>query len=408
MSKVESKVHEKYRPLYTSDKRYHVVTGGRGSGKSHSINEFLVRLTYEKGHGILFTRYTLVSAETSIIPEFKAAIDRLGVTDHFDITKAKITNTLTGSFIIFSGIKSSSGSQTARLKSLSGITTFVVEEAEDLVEEDEFDKIDQSVRLKGVDNRVILILNPTVEEHWIYQRWFKDSHEYVEIEGFKAQRSNHPMVSHIHTYYGDVLEYLDSDWIQNAMDIKRRDEERYNNVFLGGWISQMEGAVYKNWEIGEFNTSLPYTYGLDFGFRDPDALVKVAVDEGAKKIYLHQEIYENGLSTQGLTSKVMLKTKGVPVYCDSSAARSIYDLQNGGVNAWPAKKGHGSILEGIDRVKSYDLVVTESSTRLITELKNYIWADKAKAVPIDTYNHILDAVRYAVTMITKGTRSIWA
>ena len=156
-------------PIVEKDSRYFIVSGGRGSGKSFSVNALLVMLTYEKGHTILFTRYTLTSAYISIIPEFLNKLELFGFTQDFHITKDEILNKKTGSKIIFRGIKTSSGDQTANLKSLQGITTWVVDEAEELTDEQKFDTIDLSVRKQGLQNRVILILNPTTKEHFHIQ-----------------------------------------------------------------------------------------------------------------------------------------------------------------------------------------------------------------------------------------------
>ncbi len=156
-------INPKYEPIKISDSRYYIVTGGRGSGKSYSINLLLLLLTYEAGHTILFTRLTLSSAYISIIPEFIDKIETLGVQDHFYITKNEIINKLSGSKIIFKGIRSSSGDQSANLKSLTNVTTWVMDEAEELVDENIFDKIDLSVRNQRQQNRVILILNPVTK-----------------------------------------------------------------------------------------------------------------------------------------------------------------------------------------------------------------------------------------------------
>ena len=145
-------IKNKYKTL-GSDSRYFVITGGRGSGKSYSINLFLLLLTYEVGHVILFTRYTLTSAHVSIIPEFIDKIETLGLHNDFSITKDEIINKKTNSKILFKGIKTSSGTQTANLKSLAGVTTWVLDEAEELTDEDTFDKIDfwyGSRKLDGV------------------------------------------------------------------------------------------------------------------------------------------------------------------------------------------------------------------------------------------------------------------
>jgi len=161
-------INDKYIPLFQSDSRYYIISGGRGSGKSFGVSVFLLNLTYEKGHKVLFTRYTLASASSSIIPEFIEKIELMGVESDFRITKDEIINLTTGSSIMFKGIKTSSGNQTASLKSLSGVTTFVLDEAEELTDEDTFAKIDFSIRSKTKQNRVMLVMNPTTKEHWIY------------------------------------------------------------------------------------------------------------------------------------------------------------------------------------------------------------------------------------------------
>ena len=165
-------IKNKYKAL-GSNSRYFIVSGGRGSGKSYSVNLFLLLLTYETGHVILFTRYTLTSANVSIIPEFIDKIETAKLHNDFYITKDEIINKTTGSKILFKGIKTSSGTQTANLKSLAGVTTWVLDEAEELVDEDIFDKIDLSIRHQTKQNRIILILNPATKEHFIYNRFFE-------------------------------------------------------------------------------------------------------------------------------------------------------------------------------------------------------------------------------------------
>ena len=217
------KINKKYLPIAESDGRYFIVTGGRGSGKSFSINLLLVLLTYEAGHTILFTRYTLSSTYISIIPEFIEKLELLKKFDDFHITKDEIKNKRSGSKIIFKGIKTSSGDQTANLKSLQGVTTFVLDEAEELTNEDTFDKIDLSVRQQGKQNRVILILNPTTKEHWIYKRFFEDK---GVQESVNTSKDN---VTYIHTTYLDNLENLSESYINQIDNIKKRRPQKYKN-----------------------------------------------------------------------------------------------------------------------------------------------------------------------------------
>ena len=203
---------KKYEGLF-SDSRYFVVTGGRGSGKSFSINSFLLALTYEVGHVILFTRYTLTSAHVSIIPEFIEKIDIIDRHQDFHITKDEIINVTTGSKILFKGIKTSSGTQTANLKSLSGVTTWILDEAEELTDEETFDKIDYSIRHKEKQNRVILVLNPATKEHFIYQKFFENK----GVEGGTNKVSND--ITYIHTTYLDNEENLSESFLNKINDI---------------------------------------------------------------------------------------------------------------------------------------------------------------------------------------------
>ena len=166
------KYNRKYQPLFRTKKniRYKHVTGGRGSGKSHALSVYLLMKTYNKGEVILYTRYTMVSASLSIIPEFYEKIELLGVGDDFETVGDTITNKSTGSKIIFKGIKTSTGNQTPALKSINGLTCWVIDEAEELVDETIFDKIDASIRVKNANNEVILVYNlsfiPVI-------RWFR-------------------------------------------------------------------------------------------------------------------------------------------------------------------------------------------------------------------------------------------
>jgi phage terminase large subunit len=146
------KINEKYKPLWDDNESdYLLLTGGRASGKSFTVAAFLENLTFEKGHVILFSRFTMTSAHLSIIPEFQEKVELLEHEQNFKINKTDIRN-LNGSKILFRGIMTSNGNQTARLKSITGLTTFVLDEAEELMDERTFDIIDDSIREKSARN----------------------------------------------------------------------------------------------------------------------------------------------------------------------------------------------------------------------------------------------------------------
>lgn len=384
------KINDKYENLFLEPTRYYVVTGGRGSSKSFSVNTYLALKTFEENNKILFTRYTMTAAETSIIPEFMEKVELMEYERYFHSTRNEIINTSNQSKVLFRGIKTSSGNQTANLKSLQGVTVWVLDEAEELVDETVFDKIDLSIRAKGQKNIVILILNPATKEHWIYDRFFARNGVQPGFNGVKGN------TTYIHTDYRDNIENLDPSFLERVEQIRLTNPDKYNHVILGGWLNKAEGVVFENWSIGEFNKDLLFTYGLDFGFKvDPDALAKVAIDRDNKKIYLKEELYRNGLGSEQL-SEIVHSVCGEDnqIIGDNAEGRLIDDLLNSGLNITACKKGAGSILAGIKMMQDYEFIVDPSSTNLIKELNNYVWDDKRSGKPIDAYNHLLDAIRY--------------
>ena len=384
-------INKKYSPIAESDGRYFIVTGGRGSGKSFSVNLLLVLLTYEAGHTILFTRYTLSSTYISIIPEFIEKLELLKIFNDFHITKDEIRNKRSGSKIIFKGIKTSSGDQTANLKSLQGVTTFVLDEAEELTNEDTFDKIDLSVRQLGKHNRVILILNPATKEHWIYKRFFEDKGIQESINTTKDN------VTYIHTTYKDNLENLSESYLNQIENIKQRRPQKYKTQIMGGWLDKAEGVIFTNWTIGKFKKVGVSVFGQDYGFNDPNTLVETNIDTTRKIIYLKECFYLNGLTTTEIARLNMKHATDNLIIGDAAEKRLIYELKQKGSNIVSSIKGAGSITYGISLLQDYDLIVDEQSINLIKELNNYSWLEKKSNTPIDKYNHLIDAIRYAVS-----------
>lgn len=384
------KIQSKFKPLFKSNCRYYIITGGRGSGKSFSVTVFLLLLTMAKGMRVLFTRYTMTSAHLSIIPEFIEKVELLKLLSVFNVNKTDVSNTATGSDIIFRGLKTSAGNQTANLKSLQGVTTWVLDEAEELVDENTFDTIDLSIRQKGIQNRVILILNPTTKEHWIYKRFF----ESAGVEGgFNGEKDN---VCYIHTTYLDNIKNLHESFLLQIEKIKKVNYKKYIHKILGGWLDKAEGVVFENWEFGEFNPNkLQTSCGMDFGFSvDPDTLTEVAIDKSNMIIYLKEHIYQNGLGSAQLGQIILNKVGNKLIIADSAEPRLISDLKHLGVNIQAVKKG--TIESGITRMQDYKLIVCPNSTNIAKELNNHVYADKGSKLYIDDFNHAIDGIRYNV------------
>ena len=382
-------INRKYLPIISNNTRYYIVTGGRGSAKSFSVSTLLTKQCIEEPQRILFTRYTMVAAHLSIIPEFIEKINLFNANDLFKITKTEIINEDTKSSIIFKGIKTSSGDQTANLKSLQGVTTWVLDEAEELRDENIFDKIDYSIRQVGIQNRVILIMNPSTKEHWIYKRFF----ESVGVpDGFNGVKND---VTYIHTTYLDNINHLDKSFLKQVELLKVNNNIKYNHIILGGWLNRAEGVIFNNWRIGEFDRNIPSVFGQDYGFNiDPSTLVNVAIDKSRRIIYVDECYCKPFMTTSDIEEANKRYAGNKLIIGDNSEGRLIEEIRRKGVNIKETIKI--PIVNGIALMQDYEIVVTENSINVIKELNNYSWSDKKSGTPIDMHNHCIDAIRYSV------------
>lgn len=394
-------VHSVYHPLYENrDKFIVLITGGRGSGKSFEVARFLERLTFEKGRKILFTRYTMTSASKSIIPEVEDKIERDGTQDYFKVTKNLIINKYTGSELMFMGILTSSGNQTAKLKSIQGVSVFVCDEAEEWRSEEDYDKMVLSIRTKGVQNMVIVVMNPASTSHFVYQKYIKDTHRVEVIDGVPVQISTHPNVLHIHTTYLDNLEYLSREFVQEIEDIKANNPEKYQRIVIGKWSDMNEGAIFKKYSVVD---SIPHFVqkcglGLDFGYtNDPTAGVFCGVH--GNTLYLDEVCYSTHMGS-GDIIKTLRQYSSFDITADSADPRLIDEIRVGGLRITPVVKGAGSIIAGLNKMLEMDICITARSKNLKYELDNHCWAkDKDGQYtnePIDADNHLIDAARYYV------------
>jgi phage terminase large subunit len=389
----------KYKPLIYSKSRYFIISGGRASGKSYSVASFLLMLTFEKGHKILFTRYTMSSAHISIIPEFLQKIELLDISEHFDITKTSIINKLTGSEILFRGMKTSSGIQTANLKSIEGITTWVLDEAEELVDENIFDKIDLSIRTKDNQNRVIIIMNPATKEHFIYQRFFQDMgvQPGVNYVGDKA--------TYIHTSYLDNLENINESILNQIEYLQETNPNRFQHIMMGSWLDKAEGVVFNNWEIGDYRETEKVLYGSDFGFSiDPSTCVAVAFDNNT--IYVKEVFHRQRMVTQDFVNEYRNLPEGSLIIADSAEGRLIEEINKQGINIRKTMKKPGSVKEGIMFMLDYKIIIDRSSTNLIKEFNNYSWSVKTSGQPIDKWHHGIHGLRYVVQYNKQSSGSV--
>ena len=388
------------------------------SGKSFNVGAFIERLTFELGkldngdkvsHQMLYTRYTMTSAEMSVIPEFMEKIELDGTEKYFHKAKSDVVNVMTGSRIMFRGIKTSSGNQTAKLKSIKGITTFICDEAEEWTSEDEFEKIMFSIRQQGLQNRIIIIMNPSDSNHFVYRKYIKDTHKIVEYDGVPVQISTHPNVLHIHTSFLDNKDHLAEQFLTEAAAMKERDPERYGHIFMGRWADVAEGAIFKKWGIvKEFpKHAKKVALAMDFGYSaDPTAIVKCGVVDNA--LYIDELCYQTGMLSRDIikTIKANNEDGSLFVYSESADPRLIDEIGLGGIIIYPVQKGPGSIMAGIDKMLTMDIYITERSLNAQDEFRNYVWAKNKEGqyinMPEGGKDHIVDSCRYFCLAVLLG------
>ena len=189
--------------------------------------------------------------------------------------------------------------------------------------------------------------------------------------------------------------YLPDNELQNIL--MKRDKPGFENwwkVYGMGELGTLEGAIFTNWRYGEFDESLPYGYGMDFGFNDPDALVKIAINHKRRVIYADEKIYKSGNSFNDLRLLINANTKREDlVVADCADARMISELSRF-VNMVPVNKKSITVSEALKMMQGYEIIITEGSSNLAKELGNYLWNDKKAGIPIHAFCHLIDGMRY--------------
>jgi len=235
-------LNPKYKQLFKNHGcRYVVITGGRGSGKSYALATFLRwYMTVEKDSTFLFTRWTKSSAFDSIIKEFTEKVDLLQLEGRTKKIRNDFTDTFTNTNLLFKGIQTSSGNQTAALKSLTNLSVWVLDEAEELVDEDIFETISASVRMKEKRNLIIISMNPTDINHWAYKRFFEEVKVAPDFNGI------HEDTLYINTTYLDNLKWLSESVLKDIERMKHYRYERWRHMYLGEWLTDTLGALWNS------------------------------------------------------------------------------------------------------------------------------------------------------------------
>ena len=384
--------------------RYRVCKGSRASKKSKtSALWFIVNLMKHPAANLLVVRATYNTLRNSCFTELKWAIARLGVQPYWQINLSPLEMTYlpTGQKIYFRGLD-----DPLKVTSITvdvGVLCWLwIEEAYEIDSEESFDTLDESIRGQvpdGLFKQITLTFNPWNEHHWLKKRFF-DTHD----SDILAKTTNYL-----------CNEFLDAADLRVFERMKRDNPRRYQVAGLGNW-GMVDGLVYEKFREAEFELSdLPGTacsfFGLDFGYtNDPTAFWAGMVDEKSKKIWVFDEMYERGMSNERIAERIteMGYAKEV-ITADSAEPKSIDRLRTLGLRrVRAAQKGKDSILNGIDRIQDYEIIIHPRCKNFLVEIYNYTWAkDKFGRTinrPIDDFNHLMDAMRYALESDTKHAR----
>lgn len=385
--------------------RYRILKGGRGSKKSCTTALWFIYhlMKYPKANLLVVRRY-FNGHKDSTYAQLKWAMYRLGVAHLWQCSKSPLEMMYkpTGQKILFRGMDDPMSITSITVE--RGYLCWVwVEEAFQIEKEDDFNKLDMSIRgelPQGYFKQLTLTFNPWSEKHWLKKRFFD-----AESDDILA----------ITTTY-QCNEFLGDDDRAIFADMKERFPRRYSIEGLGNW-GIAEGLVYENWEEKEFDYReilkvSPWCralFGLDFGYtNDPVGFVALLLDEENKEIFIFDEHYQKAMINPDIAE--MLKSKGYAkerIIADSAEPKSIAELRKLGIpRITAALKGPDSVRHGIQRVQGYRMFVHPRCGNTMMELHNYVWDTKTDGTvdskPIDDYNHIMDALRYATEGIGGG------
>lgn len=399
-------VNSAYRPLFTSNKRYKILMGGRGAGRSTVASQYAnTKLVSNEYFRCAIMRYILGDIRNSIYREITDRASENGVLDKLSINDSTMTITYGKNTINAVGFKKSSGEQKAKLKSLANYNCVIIEEADEIPEED-FIQLDDSLRTVKGDLTIILLLNAPPKNHWIIRRWFNlNPIPFVSDFYMPSLKSEITDTLFIRTSYEDNIANMDQGTIQRYNDYEKTNPAHYYNMIKGYVPETVKGKIYSNWQEIE---TVPHEArlmrrGLDFGYSvDPTAIVAVYEYNGG--YILDEELYMKGLSNKRISDTILSLTEpSCLVVGDSSEPKSIDEIKLYGVNIIGAVKGADSINHGIAYVQSQKISYTKRSIHLKEEYENYSWMTTKDGevlnTPKDVYNHILDAVRYGFSTI---------
>lgn len=391
-----------YADFWNTKKRYRVCKGSRGSKKSKTTALNMIERLYEfpESNGLCVRRFSNTLRD-SVFSDLKWAIHRFGLDSYFDctISPMQITRRSTGQKILFRGLDD--GLKITSISVDKGYLCFVwIEEAYEIFDESDFNKLDMSIRgevPEGYFKQITLTFNPWSATSWLKKRFFDnpDDNTFVKTTTWQCN------------------EWLDESDRKIFLDMKEKNPRRYRIEGNGDW-GIAEGLIYENvvfdevFDVEELRKKegVKAAFGNDFGFTDPNAFICCLVDNADMRIYIFDEWYQTGVTNKVIAQKI--KTMGYgsqQIICDCADAKSIAELRDEGIHAEPSRKGKDSVNHGIQLIQNYQIVVHPKCVEFRKEIENYCWkkdsSGRLKDEPEHDFSHGMDAMRYGVSKVLR-------
>lgn len=372
--------------------RFMVFYGGAGSGKSHFVAQRLVYKGLKSVRKILVLRKVNRTTKTSTFQLLLDTIKQFGMYEMSSINRTDFSITLpNGTQFLCMGLD-----DPEKIKSITGLTDAWMEEATEFTMDD-FSQVNLRIRHPTADNQqIVLSFNPVSKANWCYLQFFADNPDLTEF------RKN---VKIVHTNYLDNP-HLPQAYVETLLQMKQTNEVYYK-IYALGEFGSLDKLVYNNWQVMDFDKTTikgPLLCGLDFGYtNDPTRFIASILSEEENRIYVFKEWGGTGYLNDQIADSIKEMGFAKSIICaDSAEQKSIDEIKRMGIpRIKPCVKGKGSILQGIQKIQQYELIVSPGCKDTIEELSNYSWKKDKNTneyinEPIDEFNHCMDALRYSM------------
>lgn len=351
---------------YNAGEHLIINQGGQGSSKTYSILQLLYLIAKKETKRITVASYALPHLKQGAMADFDKILESFGENPGALKNVSESTYYIGNSSVEFFGIEGNIAKAHGPRRDI-----LFINECNRKITYEVYDQL--STRTQGA---VFLDFNPD-QEFWLHKKvlpYF--SHVFI-----KSNFTDNP--------------WLPDKELQNIL--AKKDKPGFENwwkVYGLGQLGRLEGAIFVNWEYGEFDDTLPYQFGQDFGFNDPDALVKTTIDYKRKIMYWDEKLYISGNTPDQLKDAISQHVKRHElIIADAADARMIAELRRY-FNIRPVNKKKWTVSEGLRLMQNFKHIITPTSYNLANEMNNYLWSDKKAGIPVDAFNHLIDAGRY--------------